>query len=80
MDLYSKEQRIVIVKIRSKFGESLAETIRKVRGIVGIQISLNKSTVGRLIKKFEETGSVMDKQTVSSPPPLRSTESIAVVK
>jgi len=30
---YAKEQRVVIVKTRQKYGESYAETVRKVRGI-----------------------------------------------
>jgi transposase len=61
MERYTKEQRVVIiVKMHYKYGESYAETVRKVRGIFGQQNAPYKSTVKRMIKKSEETGSIMD--------------------
>jgi len=35
MERYTKEQRVIIVKLHYKYGESNAETIRKVCGIFG---------------------------------------------
>jgi len=35
MECYTKEQRIIIVKTHYEYGESYAETVRKVRGIFG---------------------------------------------
>ena len=60
MERYTKEQRVIIVKTRYKYGESYAETVRKVRGIFGRWNAPYQSTVQRMIKKFEETGSIMD--------------------
>ena len=56
MQRYTKEQRVIIVKTHYKYGESYAETARKVHGIFGRRNAPNQSTVQRLIKKFEETG------------------------
>ena len=59
MERYSKEQHI-IVNTHYKYGESYAETVRKVRGIFGRRNAPYQSTVKRMIKKFKETGSIMD--------------------
>jgi len=55
-----EERRVVIVKNHKKYGESYAETVRKLRGIFGRQNAPLQSTVKRMIKKFGETGSIMD--------------------
>jgi len=57
---YTKEQRVIIVKTLYKYGESYVETVRKLHGIFGRQNAPHQSTVKRMIKKFEETGSIMD--------------------
>lgn len=80
MERYTKEQRIVILKTHYKYGECYAETVRKVRGIFGRQISLNQSTVKRLIEKFEETGSLLDIKPPGRPREGRSIENIAAVR
>jgi len=59
MERYTKEQRVIIVKTHYKYGESYTETIRKVRGIFGRRNAKYQSTVQRMIKNFEETGSIM---------------------
>ena len=60
MECYTKEQRVIIVKTHYKYGESYAKIVRKVRGIFGRRNAPYQSTVQRMIKKFEETGSIMD--------------------
>ena len=60
MERYTRDHRVIIVKTRYKYGESYAETVRKVRGIFGRRNAPYQSTVQRIIKKFEETGSIMD--------------------
>ena len=63
MERYTKEQRVIVVKTHYKYGESYAETFRKIRGIFGRRNAPNQSTVQRIIKKFEETGSIMNSKT-----------------
>ena len=79
MQRYTKEQRVIIVKTHYKYGESYVETARKVRGIFGRQNEPNKSTVQRLIKKFEETGSIMDSKSPMRHRVGRSLDNIATV-
>jgi hypothetical protein len=50
----------MIVKTHYKYGESHVETVRKVRGIFGRRNAPYQSTVQRMMKKFEETDSIMD--------------------
>jgi ribosome recycling factor len=45
MERYTKEQRVIIVKTRYKYGENYAETVRKVRGIFGRRNAPYQSTV-----------------------------------
>jgi hypothetical protein len=60
MEYYTKEQSVIIVKTRYKYGESYAETVRKFRGNFGRRNAPYQSTVQRMITKFEEKGSIMD--------------------
>jgi hypothetical protein len=60
MECNTKEQCIVIVKMHYKYGESYVETVRKFSGIFCRQNAPYQSTLQRMIKKFEETGSIMD--------------------
>jgi len=60
MERYTKEQCVIIMKTHYKYGERYAETVRKVRGIFSRRNAPYQSTVQRMIKKFEETGSIMD--------------------
>jgi ABC-type branched-subunit amino acid transport system substrate-binding protein len=41
MERYTKEQHVIIVKTHYKYGESYAETVRKVREILGGQNALS---------------------------------------
>jgi hypothetical protein len=48
------------VKTHYKYGESYAETVRKVRGIFDLRNAPYQSTVQRMMNKFEETRSITD--------------------
>ncbi|KAL5246076.1 hypothetical protein ACI65C_013484 [Semiaphis heraclei] len=64
MERFTNKQRVQIVKTYHQNRESGAETVRRLRAVFGRNEAPNKSTVLRLIKKFESTGSVA---TVKSP-------------
>jgi transposase len=80
MERYTKVQRLVMVKTHYKHGECYAETVRKLPGIFGRQNAPNQSTVQRLVKKFEETGSIVDIKSPGRARARRSLENIAVVR
>jgi len=79
MERYNKEKRVIIVKTHYKYGESYAETVRKIRGIFGRRNAAYQSTVQRMIKKFEETGSIMDSKLPVRHRARRSLDNIAAV-
>jgi hypothetical protein len=79
MERYTKEQRVIVVKTHYKYRESYAETVRKIRGIFSRQNAPNQSTVQRIIKKFEETGSIMISKLPVCHHTGRSLENIAAV-
>lgn len=56
MGKYNREQRVLIVKPHYHNSESFTVTVRKLRTIFGHHNTPNKSTIRRLIKKFEEHG------------------------
>jgi len=76
---YNKEQRIIIVKMHYKYGESYVETVRKFCGIFGRQNAPYQSTVQRMNKKFEERGSIMDSKLPVPHHTGRSLDNIAAV-
>lgn len=80
MEQFTIEERVLIVKTHYKNGECYAETVRRLRAILGRNRAPTASTVLRLIKKFESTGSV---GTVKSPGRnriVRTEQNIAVVQ
>jgi hypothetical protein len=78
MERYTKEQRVSL-KTHYKYGKSYAETVRKLRGIFGRRNAPYQSTVKRMIKKFEETGSIMDSKLPVRHRTVRSVDNIAAV-
>jgi hypothetical protein len=79
MERYIKENRDIIVKTHYKYGKSYVETVRKVRGIFGRRNAPYQSTLLRMIKKFEETGSIMDSKLPVRNLTARSLDNIAAV-
>lgn len=58
MENYNLEQRVFFVKTYYQNGACVAEAIRKIRTEYGRNFRLNESILRRLIKKFDETGTV----------------------
>jgi hypothetical protein len=79
MERYTKEQRVFTVKTRYEYGVSYAETVRKVRGIFGRRNAQYQSTVQRMIKKFEEKGSIRGSKLSVRHRTGRSVDNIAAV-
>jgi hypothetical protein len=79
MERYTKEQRVIIVKSHYKYEGSNAETVHKVRGILALRNAPYQVTVQRMIKKFEETVSIMDSKLPARHRTSRSLDNIAAV-
>jgi hypothetical protein len=79
MERCTKEQRVIIVKTHYKYGESYAETVRKFRRILRRRNAPYHSTVKRMIKKCEETGSIMGSKLLVSHLTGRHLDNIAAV-
>lgn len=80
MERFTKEERVIIVKTHYRNGESYAETVRRLRRIFGRNNAPTASTVLRLIKKFEETGSVATIKTPGRDRTVRTEQNIALVQ
>ena len=79
MEHYTKEQRVLIVKTHYRKGEYYGEIVRNLHAIFGRERAPNETTVRRLIKKFEDTGSTGDIKSPRSRS-SRSVENIAIVR
>ncbi|CAK9801230.1 Transposable element Tc3 transposase [Anthophora plagiata] len=79
MDRYTLQQRIHIIQTYYENGRSLINTYRKLRNYFGVNNRPNQSSIQRLVKKFEETGSVVDKPKSGRPKTVRTNENIAAV-
>ena len=79
MKRYTKEQRVIFVKTDYNYRKSYAETVRRVCGIFGRRKALYQSTVQRMIKKFEETVSIMDSKLSLRHRTRRSVDKFAAV-
>jgi hypothetical protein len=76
---YTLQQRIEIVKIHYRYGENLAETVRRVRGVFGRNEAPSRTAIVKLIKKFEEIGQVSEVKSPVRRRRVRSAENIAAV-
>ncbi|CAK9817074.1 Transposable element Tc3 transposase [Anthophora quadrimaculata] len=79
MDRYTLQQRIHIIQTYYENGRSLISTYRKLRNYFGVNNRPNQSSIQRLVKKFEETGCVVDKPKSGRPKTVRTNENIAAV-
>lgn len=80
MEKFTCAQRVLIVKTFYQSGESCAATVRRLRGTLGRNEAPNESTVRRLMKKFEETGSVVDLKSPGRRRSARTEQNIEVVR
>lgn len=76
MESYSIEDRIIVIKEHYKNGEKIKNTFRALRDHLGRP---NETTIGRLMRKFEATGSVGDAPKSGRPKSVRTPENIATV-
>ena len=67
MERFSTEQRVLVIKTHYKYGECVAETIRRLRTIMRREEAPTAGAVRNLVTKFEEHGSVVDKIRVGRP-------------
>jgi len=79
MERYSKQQQVLIVKIHYQNGEHYVVTVRKLHTILGHHNAPNESTIRRLIRKFEESGSTQNNKISGCPRSGRSDANVVVV-
>ena len=60
MERYRSQQRVEIIKIYHRNSKSVASTLRALRLIYGRNNRPSRSTIERLVKKFESTGTVQN--------------------
>lgn len=79
MESYSIEDRIKVIKEHYKNGEKIKNTFRALRDSFGRHGRPNETTIGRLVRKFEATGSVGDAPKSGRPKSVRTPENIGAV-
>lgn len=77
---YTIEQRVQIIKFYYQNKCSVVQTLRSLRPFFGRRSGPSKSTLQRLVSKFETTGSVNDQLTPVRQRNARSVENIAAVR
>lgn len=80
MESYSVQDRIKVIQEHYKNGSKIKNTFRALRDHFGRHNRPNETTIGRLVRKFEATGSVSDLPKTGRPKSVRTAENIAVVK
>lgn len=80
MEWYTVNQRIIIIQTYYENLRSIKSTHRKLRDEFGQHGRPTELTIRRLVKKFEETGSVQDIKHTQYPRRARSEENIAAVR
>ena len=79
MESYSIEDRIKVIQEHYKNGQKIKNTFRALRDYFGQHKRPNETTIGRLVRKFEATGSVSDAPKSGRPKSVRTPENIASV-
>lgn len=80
MESYSVEQHVQMIKLYYQNQCSLVSTLRALRPIHGLRGGPSRSTLHRLVTKFETTGSVNNQPTPVRRRNARSAENIAAVR
>lgn len=80
MERYTIEQRVKIVGAFYENGRSNQNAFRALRDFFGQHNRPNVSTIGRIVRKFQQTGSVGNVKTPVHARPVRSAENISVVR
>lgn len=79
MDCLTVEERVKIIKFYYKNGDSAVSTFRALRADYGRHNRPTQQTISNTVRKFEETGSVIDIARPVHHRNIRSAENIAVV-
>ena len=79
MDRLTTAERVKIVKTYYKSGDSNVSTFRALRGDFGKNTRPTAQAIGKIVAKFEKTGSVTDATTPAHHRKARSMENIAAV-
>lgn len=80
MESYSIEDRIYIIKEHYKNGERVVSTFRAIRNRFGRHKRPTETTIARLVRKFETTGSVGDLPATTRTKSVRTQENIDAVR
>ena len=75
MTVYSKEQRVTIVKFYFKHNESLISVRREFRRLFNQQ-SPSRHCIIAIVSKFRETGSTTDRNRIGGPRSIRNATTI----
>ena len=73
-------QRLIIVKTFYRNGESYAATVSRLRATLGPNEAPNESTVRRLMRKFNETGSTVNIKSPGRHRSGQSEQNVAMVR
>ena len=80
MERFTSQQRVEVIKIYYRNSASVASTLRAIRPIYGRNNRASRSTIERLVEKFEFTGSVQNVAVPVSRRSARSVENIAAAE
>lgn len=80
MEPYSIADRVKIIQEYYKNGEKIANAHRALRNHFGTANCPNPTTIGRLVRKFVETGAVDDRPKVGKTKSIRTEPNIAAVR
>lgn len=80
MEPYSIADRVKIIQEHYRNGEKVINTYRALRDHFGEADRPNQTTIGRLVRKFETTGSVDDLPKGTRPKSVRTQSNIDVVR
>jgi len=80
MESYTIQQRVQIVELFYENQRSVKNVFRKLRDFYGLHNRPSERTIGRIVQKFQDTGSVEDKKREKYSRSGRSLEHIVVVR
>ena len=80
MERLTIQQRVKVIEAYYENGRSNKKTFRALRSVFGHHKRPTESAIGKIVKKFEETGSVADVKTSSRARLRRSDENIDAVR
>ena len=80
MERYSTNQRVLVVKTFYQNQSSITVTLRKLRQILGRNNVPTKATVYRIVREFEERGTVADRPKLGPRRTVATPENIAAVQ